>query len=110
MVVQLLLSREAINYGEVRLHRHLRHGQGNPSAMTDATLNGVKNMATRVPEALLPDARRDPKNSRKASIAARRRSSSIVTSDEKTPFLSDESTKTRNKKKNTYERHVDRRP
>jgi hypothetical protein len=43
------------------------------------------------------------------STAARRRSSSVVTSDEKTP--SDENTKgTRNKRKNTYEHHGDRRP
>jgi hypothetical protein len=59
-VVQILPHREAIDSIEVRLHRHLCLGQGNPSAMTDATLNGVEDTATRVLEALLPGARRDP--------------------------------------------------
>jgi hypothetical protein len=53
MVAQLLPRREATNSGEVRLHRHLRHGQGNPSAMMDATLDGIKDTAACVLETLL---------------------------------------------------------
>jgi hypothetical protein len=60
MAVQLLRCREAIDSGEVRLHRHLHHGRGNPGATTDATLNGVKDTAAHVLEVLLPGARRDP--------------------------------------------------
>jgi hypothetical protein len=60
MAVQLLPHREAIDSGEVRLHRHLCYGQGNPGATTDATLNGIEDTAMRVLEALLPGAWSDP--------------------------------------------------
>jgi hypothetical protein len=60
MAVQLLPRREAIDSSEVCLHQHLCHGQGNPGAMTDTTLNGIEDTAVRVLEALLPGAWRDP--------------------------------------------------
>jgi hypothetical protein len=60
MVVQLLHYREAVDSGEVCLYRHLRHGQGNPSATTDATLDGIEDVAVRVLEMLLPSTWRNP--------------------------------------------------
>jgi hypothetical protein len=53
VVAQLLPCREATVSGEVHLYQHLRHGQGNPSAMTNAALDGIENTATHVLEALL---------------------------------------------------------
>jgi hypothetical protein len=58
--VQLLPRREATDFGEVRLHRHLHHGQGNPSATTDAAIDGVEDMEACVPKALLSGAWRNP--------------------------------------------------
>jgi hypothetical protein len=67
----------------------------------DAALDGVEDTAARVPDALLPSTWRKPQEVEESVPAAQRRSSSAIASDEKTPFLSDESTKeTRNKRKN----------
>jgi hypothetical protein len=60
VVAQLLPRREAADFGEVRLHQHLLHSQGNPSATTDAALDGVEDTTTRVLEALLPGAWLNP--------------------------------------------------
>jgi hypothetical protein len=60
VVARILPHREATDFSEVHLHRHLRHGQGNPSAMIDAALNGVKDTVARILEELLLVAWRSP--------------------------------------------------
>jgi hypothetical protein len=50
MVAQLLPHRETTDSGEVRLHRHLHHGQGNPSTTIDAAIDGIVDMVARILE------------------------------------------------------------
>jgi hypothetical protein len=57
---QWLLHREALDAGKVRTNRQLRHSQGDPSATTDAALDGGGNLAARGLELILPRAWGNP--------------------------------------------------
>jgi hypothetical protein len=60
VVAQLLPCREAPDSSEVCLHRHLRHGQGNPDAMMDTAPDGVEDTTARILEVLLLGASCNP--------------------------------------------------